>query len=297
MKNRIVLGVDIGGSHITAKLVDLQNKCVLDGSEVREGVNAKGTASEIIRSWCGVIEKAFESDNIVCKKIGIAMPGPFDYEQGIAWMKNQDKYEAFYGLNVKEMLANELGNSSDNIRFVNDAEAFLKGEVFIGAAKNVSRAVGITLGTGLGSARYADGIAEDANLWCSPFLDGIAEDYLSSRWFIHRYAELTGKSVSGVKDLALMPDNQSEKVFSEFADNLALFLRGVIAADDPQVIVLGGNISNAFPLFADDLLRNLKQKSHSPFVKKTLLGEQAALIGAASCWQQVPDVLEEAARA
>lgn len=285
MQNKIVLGVDIGGSHITAKLVDLESGVTIEGSEIRRLVNSNGTAEEIINNWCQVIEEAFNSKPVTDRRIGIAMPGPFDYENGIAWMQNQQKYDALYGLNVRDLLAQKLGILPGAIKFINDAESFLKGEVFSGAAKSCSSAIGFTLGTGFGSAYYQNGKVEDADLWCSPYKDGIAEDYLSTRWFIKRYYELSGNTIEGVKELAdLKNDNDATRVFIDFGRNMAMFLNGLITQRQPQVIVIGGNISRAFPLFLDSLVTTLNKGAKEPEIRKAILGEDASLVGAASCW-------------
>ncbi len=62
-------------------------------------------------------------------------------------------------------------------------------------------AIGITLGTGLGTATFQNGVAKDANLWCAPYLDGIAEDYISARGLINTYRKLSGTTVENVKQL------------------------------------------------------------------------------------------------
>ena len=285
MDDSMILGVDIGGSHITATLVNLNTGHLIKNSQVRAAVDARGEANDIISQWSDVISKAFAFHNVTVKRLGIAMPGPFDYDAGIAWMKNQDKYDSLYGLNVKALLSESLDIPKDSIRFLNDAESFLLGEVFSGAAKGTSRAVGLTLGTGLGSARFLNRGVEDANLWCSPFLDATAEDYLSTRWFVKRYFELSEIKVQGVKELAsLTNDDNALQTFLEFGNHLGLFLKPVILQDQPETIVLGGNISNAFPLFAASLNKALKDLPNVPAIKKSELGEDACLIGAASNW-------------
>jgi len=297
MSNSIVLGVDIGGSHITAKLVDLEKGLSINQSEVREAVKTKGTTEEIINTWCQVISRAFGSLE-GAKKIGIAMPGPFDYKKGISWMKDQDKYDALYGLNIRELIAKEISLSANDIKFINDAESFLKGEVFSGAAKDSCTAIGLTLGTGLGSAYYSDAQVKDADLWRSPFKDGIAEDYLSTRWFTRRYAEIKGSEISGVKELvSYSTDAAVAEIFNEFGTNLGLFLSEMTAKNKAEVIVIGGNIAQAFRLFQKNLLVSLGNGAEHAVVKRALLGEEASLIGAASCWQPVKQTVQTSARA
>jgi glucokinase len=289
-----VLGIDIGGSHITTGIIDLTTRSFMEGSEIRSQVNAQGSAEDILTRWCDTIKKAFHQFPGSFSKIGIAMPGPFDYEEGVCLIKGFNKYESLYGLNVREMLAMKLSIDGRNIRLRNDAEAFLQGEVFCGAAKGYKRAIGITLGTGLGSARSINGHTEDAELSETPFYDGIAEDYISTRWFIKRCRELTGQEVKDVKTIAHMAqgDESARKVFKEFSRNLALFLNDFIKADNPEVVVIGGNISNAYALFGNELKTNLKDLSDSISIKKAALGELAALIGGACLWEQVKTELQ-----
>jgi glucokinase len=48
-----------------------------------------------------------------------------------------------------------------------------------------------------------------------------------------------------------------------------------------EVIIIGGNISNAYPLFIDQVQKYLPADSHGTVIKQAILGEQAALLGAA----------------
>src|SRR6187551_2712087 len=132
MTNDIVVGIDIGGSHITAALVDLKAHAIVPGSLTRSSVDARGNAEQVIKEWTTAIVGRRTNKNGTSKKIGIAMPGPFDYEKGISLISGLDKYESLYNLNVKELLAAELGIASADIFMMNDASCFLKGEVFGG---------------------------------------------------------------------------------------------------------------------------------------------------------------------
>ena len=107
MPDHRVIGVDIGGSHVTAGIVDLKSRNVLKETVLREHVNSKGAADEIIKAWERVIAGLFSSHPEAEKKIGIAMPGPFNYEEGICLIKGVDKFESLFGLNVKEILAKD----------------------------------------------------------------------------------------------------------------------------------------------------------------------------------------------
>ncbi|TCD28530.1 ROK family protein [Pedobacter psychrodurus] len=282
MKN-IVMGVDIGGSHITALLIDIDKKEEIQGSWSRENLDSNASADRIIDAWAATIEKSIRSYQLFPARINIAMPGPMDYQKGICKIKGQGKYEALYGLNIKNMLAIRLGLSSSDINFVNDAASFLKGELFKGSLNNVSQAIGLTLGTGLGTAHTENGCVKDTDLWKMPFLKGVAEDYISTRWFIKRFHEMTGIKVMDVKDLV---DNHKgspyfNAVFLEFSVNLAKFLYKFIRIKMPLAVVIGGNIANAEEFFLENTRRFLASKMGYSFpVEKSLLGEKATLLGA-----------------
>lgn len=286
MKNTLVLGADIGGSHITTALIDLRTSRILPETMIRKPVNRHSSAAEIISVWCGALQETAGNHTLAKKRLGIAMPGPFDYEHGICQIKGQDKYEALYGLNIKDLLANGLGIDARDIRFQNDAGAFLRGEVFAGAAQGARHVIGLTLGTGLGTSRSHQGVAEDANLWCLPFRDSIAEDYLSTRWFVKRYETIAGQSVADVQALAerVDQDDQARIIFAEFGQTLGFFLTEFIRLDQPEVIVLGGNIAQAADLFLPETQKVLALQPTKVELKLAALGEEAALIGAASSW-------------
>ncbi|HYH14338.1 MAG TPA: ROK family protein [Flavisolibacter sp.] len=284
MCNSIVAGVDIGGSHITVALIDMEKGEVLKHTWKRSEVNAQSSASTIIDNWSKAIEESVAAHNSLPCRLGIAMPGPFNYEEGISLMQNQNKFDALYGLNVKQLLLDNLQVQIEQITMTNDAACYLKGEVYSGAAKGCNRALGITLGTGLGSARSINRVVEDANLWCSPFKEGIAEDYLSSRWFVNRYAELTGIVVKDVKTLVdkTATNPIAQQIVDEFGQNLGTFLLPYVVNDAVETVVLGGNIANAYPLFSQALKKVLLENGCTVEIKQTLLGENAILVGAAS---------------
>lgn len=289
MNNSIALGVDIGGSHIVAALIDVKTGVVLENTCVRNSVNSHGTLDEIIDVWKNVISEAFTKKTLTEKKIGIAMPGPFDYEQGISFIKGVDKYEALYGFNLKQFLAESLGVSMHNIIFTNDAACFLQGEVTYGAGKNLNSVIGITLGTGAGSACYFNGIVEEGTLWKLPFGNSTADDYLSTRWFIRRYYELTGRAIKDVKALSdLVPsDDFAVQVFKEFGSNLGKALYEFIKQKTPEAVVIGGNICNTWSLFIDETILTLKKQGISIALIKASLGENAALLGAVKSYNSI----------
>ena len=278
------IGIDIGGSHITVAIVDLEFRKIVNGSVRRKSVDRHGSAEEILSSWSEMINMTNQQSQSRINKIGFAMPGPFDYENGISYIKGLDKFDSLFGMNIREEIARRTGIEKENIVFKNDADAFLEGECFCGAASEFSKVVGITLGTGLGSCNYVNGEIENAGLHAMPYKDGIAEDYISTRWFEKTYMQYSGKVVNGVKTISdnYYQDEFAALVFNEFAGNLSQLLLYCVRTYEPEAIVLGGNISHSFPLFIEKVKQNLSGTIKAPCIAKAVLGEHAALIGAAS---------------
>lgn len=288
MTSEFVLAADVGGTHITAALIDITNRKIILPSLVRTHVDSNGDADQIIQAWsqCMMTAKGVVDVLQVC----LATPGPFDYDKGICLMKGQGKYDALYGLNVKDLLAVAIKIGVNQIFAKNDAACFLQGEVFAGCAtEGFEKVIGVTLGTGLGTAVYEKGSSHSADLWSFPFQDGIAEDYLSTRWFVQRYEQLTGNKISGVKQIAeeIKTNAIVQSIFKEFGKNLATFLNSFIEKEKAEAVVIGGNIANAFEFFKEEMEENVFNKYPSVQIKKSFLGEQASLFGAAGSWYSV----------
>ncbi|MXV16383.1 ROK family protein [Hufsiella ginkgonis] len=284
-----LLTADIGGSHITTGICSLHGSTVLKQSISRVEVLSNGSASHILRSWARCMEQSMVAADGPVIALGVAMPGPFDYENGVSLIKGLNKYEALYGMNIKSYFAGITGLPPERIRFRNDAEATIAGEVFAGAGRGFKNVLGITLGTGFGSAHLVNGQALDLNLGSERFRTGIADDHLSTRWFMKRYADLTGFSLQGVKELAeLAATNRiAKKLFYEFAANMSEFLTPVIQKLDPEVLLICGNIAKANRHFLLPLTHSL-----SPLeIRIAEMGEIAAMIGATGLFkaQEIAD--------
>lgn len=287
MNENIVLGADIGGSHITASLVDIQNRKIIATSICRKNVDSGAAAVSIVNEWKSVFVSCAGKKDLRQMKIGIAMPGPVDYDFGFCYIKDQNKYKSLYGLNLKELLGDSLGIEPSQIRMINDAAGFLSGEMFIGAGKGYKKVVGLTLGTGLGSALYDHGTVTDADLWHTPFREGKAEDYVSAPWLISAAGRLTGEHFSNVKQMAdqAAANETIQSIFIEFGKNLADFLIAFIQKEGPELVILGGNVSGAYHHFSNSMTDRMRQQKVQVPVRVAGIGEAAALVGAAALWE------------
>jgi len=274
-----ILTADIGGSHLTVAIFNIETNIIQ--STTRVEVMSNGSATAILTSWGDAFQQLLKQTDITISGLAVAMPGPFDYERGISYIRGLGKYEALYRMDVKAFLADVLKMDPQMIRFRNDAESTVAGEVLNGAGKDYQNVMGITLGTGFGSAYSKNKITKDINLGSEPYKETIADDYLSTRWFVKRYRELTGITLTGgVKELcAIAVQNEvARDIFKEFANNLSDFLAKPIEQIKPEALIICGNIGKASEFFLPYLSGNL----NSITIRLAQLGENAPLIGAAA---------------
>lgn len=295
MTNKYAIGVDIGGSHICCAAFDLIENKVLEHSFSECKIDNHASASVIFSIWEEIIRHAIENvgkENVV--GIGFAMPGPFDYENGIPLFTGENnKYENIYGLDVREALREMLHLSDEfPIRFINDAAAFAIGEVWHGKAVGSKKSLSITLGTGIGSAFIGkslpvfsgETVPKDGCVWHLPFESGIADDYFSTRGLVNRYIKKTGRPIENAKEIAIaaQTDDLAKDVFKEFGIDLAYFLKPWIEKFGVEKIVIGGNISRAAELFLPSMKNAMAKEGITLVTIETSeLKEHSSIIGSA----------------
>ena len=161
-KVELTLGVDIGGSHISAALARADDGQWLPDSYSTKWIDPTAEGGRIIDDWMEVIHRAMAFVNgDVLTGIGVAMPGPFDYENGISLIEGVNKYDKLFGINIKQAFLDRLEGiaicfEKDAIHFENDAACFGLGECLTGKAAGYKKVIAITLGTGFGAA-FVDG--------------------------------------------------------------------------------------------------------------------------------------------
>jgi glucokinase len=308
MIQNIAIGADIGGSHISCAAVDLEAGKVLRETFSERPVNNQAQATEIISVWASCLSEVLskiEAGKV--KGIGFAMPGPFDYVNGICLIRGVAKYENLYGFNIADAIVSSLDVSENfQARFMNDASSFAVGEAWAGKASDVKRSMSITLGTGFGSAFIKDRIpvvdgSEVPKLGCVyhlPFNGNIADESFSTRWFTGSYKKITGKDAAGVREIADLAasDKAALSLFNEFGSNLGIFLAPWINRFKAEVLVIGGNISFAYNLFGNVFEASLKKEKCNCKVEISDLKEDAALLGSAylfddTFWKSVQPAL------
>lgn len=298
------IGADVGGSHISACLFEHSDNVLITDSLVERKVNKNASREEILSEWADVIRNTQKTARQKIKGIGLAMPGPFDYYNGISLIKGVEKFESLYQVNIREALAEKCSLHPSEIRFINDASAFTIAETHIGEARNFNRCVGITLGTGFGACFSENGkpvltrndVPPGGFLFDKFYGDKIADEIFSTRGLINAYFDKTGIRCDSVLQLALKAekDPAALKTFIDFGQHLGTFLLPYLSTFHANVLVIGGNISRASHLFSESLHQQLD--GYHIYVSNH--GEKAAMIGAAKLldddyYKQIEQTLKE----
>jgi predicted NBD/HSP70 family sugar kinase len=279
------LGVDIGGSHVTASVIDTSAPGKQPLHLLRKSINSFDTAANIIEAISACIREILNDGNSGAE-IGIAFPGPFDYEKGVSAIRNVGgKFEKTFGIHIKQALKDATGFGDKLFRFSNDAHCFAVG-AYARAELTSKRTVFLTLGTGFGSAFMENGklithhpaLPEIGAFYNEPFLVSIADDYFATRWFHKAYRQAAGREIAGVQELAEMNSDVSNAIFNEFGANLGSFLNPWLQKFECDELVIGGNISKANVLFSSSLKQHAGKGVNIIFCEDT---EECILTGAA----------------
>ena len=317
------LAYDIGGSHISAALCE-QGTYTLHGltrAPLPDHESGTGhfSAASFVRLIHTLGETAASTAHIDKEHIAgacLAMPGPFDYENGISHM--QHKLQSLLNFDLKSALAARFHWQPAQLRFVNDAAAFTLGESGAGAGKGYARVLGLTLGTGIGAAfaidneiadsnpNNAEGVPPGGEMWNLPYNGATVEDFVSTRFLRHQFQQLTGleAEVSTIADTAkgdhpcpepplpptaphLDPNDpyaahcRARQAFQDFGRHLGLALNQHAAAFRPDIVVMGGGIARASALF---LPATRKALTFETKLAISALMDEAPLAGAGVHW-------------
>jgi len=158
--------------------------------------------------------------------------------------------------------------------------------VLYGAGRSHDRLIGITLGTGMGSAFIADGKAvhvgkgvfPGGELYPALYNGERADDLFSTRGLKSRL-EAAGLAWQDVKTAAEAAHTHggTREVFAQFGTDLGAFLTPHVQAFGAELVLVLGGISQAFDLFREQLNAALPIRA-----ARGTLGAQAALLGAAN---------------
>ncbi|MEU6673497.1 ROK family protein [Streptomyces sp. NPDC046925] len=289
--------LEIGGTHVTAALVDPPRGRV--SRRIRRPLDGRGDAERVLGA---IVRCAGELKAPAGQVWAVAVPGPFDHENGIARFRGVGKFDDLYGIDVRSVLIDGVWPRPADVVFVNDAHAFALGEWSRGAAVGHRRCVGVTLGTGVGSAFLADGAVRREGPGVPPggrvdllrWAGAPLEHFVSRRAILARYGArdgLRGGSRDGsrdgdrgvdVRDIAARARNGERwaaQVLDEALAALGTVLAPCVRDFGASAVVVGGAVALSWDLVGPALSTGFGDTPVRP--RRGTLGVDAALIGAA----------------
>jgi glucokinase len=292
------IGVDLGGTNLRAAAVDTAGRLLEKTSgrtELRLGRDA-------------VLDDMVESINDLKQKcgrnkllgVGIGVPGFIEIEKGfIVGSNNLPQFENFP---VRDAIEERLGTK---VILENDANAAAMGEKWIGAGRDVTDLVLLTLGTGIGGGIISHGrilhgfvgmagelghvtVYPNGNpCGCGNF--GCLEKHASAT-AIGAMARMLGLGVDitseGVYTLAKQGNERAMMVFKAMGTALGIALASLINTFNFPLYLLSGGVLPAWELFAPAMLSEVERRSYTfrstrTRIEQATLGNQAGLFGAA----------------
>ena len=313
------IGVDLGGTNIAVGLCD-ENLNILDKGSVPTGADRDGES--IIRDMAALAEKIIQRNNITTEDVeyvGIASPGTANSETGVVEYANN---LPFVNFPIAELFKKFL--PVKKVLIANDANAAALGEALVGAAKGAKHSLMITLGTGVGGGVILDGqifagglncggtelghtVISVGGRQCSCGRRGCFEAYCSATALTNlteeKIKELELKNIPSLLiDIAKRDNKVSARtafdamrggdrygraLVEDYIANLAAGVTNMINIFQPEIISIGGGVSNE----KDYLLKPLnsivdkEQYSRANAVKTKVvvakLGNDAGIVGAA----------------
>ena len=281
------LGVDLGGTKTEAVLLD-ENFNIIERKRIPTPQN---DYHQILNSISSLVLDI--SENVSDFSLGICTPGAISKKTGL--IKNSNT-QCLIGRSLKEDLENKLGKK---ISMENDANCFTMAESILGVAADYGLVFGVILGTGIGGGIVIDkklhsGRTNIGGEWghhtlhrngnsCHCGKTGCVETYISGPSLENQWIKLTGKSQSLPEILSNIDNEIGKKWKYEFLENFGYGLANVIDILDPDVIVLGGGLSNIDFLYTEGK-ESVYSKVFSDLVDtpilKNKLGDSAGVFGA-----------------
>ena len=286
------IGIDLGGTKIEGILTDENYQNI---TRKRIPTNQDDGYNSILRSIKNlVLELAQESNEKT--SIGICTPGALSLNSGL--IKNSNT-QCLIGQDLRNDLKNILHHE---VSIENDANCFALAEASLGAGKNSNLVFGIIMGTGVGGGIIIDGkihhgrtniagewghhcLHSDGNT-CYCGNKGCVETYISGPALEKTWLELSNLNQK-LPDILQSSNNPNFLNWKKmFLDNFGLALANVIDILDPDMIVLGGGLSNIDFLYDEG--KNLVYQNvfsdiiDTPIVKNQL-GDSAGVFGACLC--------------
>lgn len=308
MTGRLVIGVDLGGTNLRTALLD-HNGRILGKS--KEATHASQGRDKVVARLIENIKAIRDSGGNKGRgliAVGVGAPGVIHAEKGI--VVKSPNFPDWNKFPLRSELESALGIP---VVVENDANAAALGEQWLGAGRGVRSMLFITLGTGVGGGiildnriwHGADGMAGEVGhitlvpdgRKCGCGNTGCLETYASAPGIVKSYWEALGKSgedTTGkeitsqeIYQAARSGDRLSIHVMREMGRYLGMGIANLINIFNPEMIVIGGGVMEAWPLFIDYAREEIRRRAFEYPAERTkivqsALGDDAGVVGAAA---------------
>jgi len=279
----------LGGTKIEGILTDENYKTI---TRKRIPTNQEEGYNSILESIKNLILEFIQESNDKVS-IGVCTPGALSLSSGL--IKNSNT-QCLIGKDLQNDLKNILNY---DVSTENDANCFALAEAKLGAGKNSNLVFGVIMGTGVGGGIIIDekihhGRTNIAGEWghhclhpdgniCYCGNKGCVETYISGPALEKKWYNLTNQN-QPLPEIIKSSDNPNFLNWKKsFLDDFGLSLANVIDILDPDVIILGGGVSNIDFLYTEGK-NSIHEKVFSDIVDtpitKNKLGDSAGVFGA-----------------
>ncbi len=288
------IGIDLGGTKVEGIVTDENNKELFRKRypNGKEGgyENVLGVIERLYGELCGAIDNAPHT-------LGLGTPGSISKETNL--LKNSN-IECMNGKPFADDLKERLKH---NIEIENDANCFALAEAVIGAGKGKELVFGVIMGTGCGgglvvNGKVIRGLQENAGEWGHSTINydngpawrngpkGVVEAYISGTGAQERFTEKFGEKKDFAEIVKAYRDGDAtaKEFMDYFFEHYGISMGNLIKFLDPDVIVLGGGLSNVDELYNEGKEYVAKycfnHDLYTPIVKNEY-GDSAGVYGAA----------------
>ncbi|GAP42459.1 sugar kinase of the NBD/HSP70 family [Lentimicrobium saccharophilum] len=270
-----MLGFDIGGTNLRAGVIENGSVLSIYREPIGDQFDEQGTINQVIK----LISMAM-SPGII--SIGVGVPSVVDVKTGIVY--DTVNIPSWKEVPLKDILEKQFGIP---VLINNDANCFVLGEKYFGSGKNVSNLTGLILGTGVGAGLIMNNkLVPGHNCGAGEF--GMVS-YLEHDYEYYcgggNFELLYGNSAVEISRLAGAGNPEALRIWNTYGKHLAELIKLVLYTADPQSIVLGGSLSQAYPFFKESMLQSLQTFAFRNTLKNLSIHvselEYAGVLGAA----------------
>lgn len=254
LDHKPVLGIDLGGTKV--KVGRVQEGVLHQTNKLPVPVTDQ--EEEVIDAICNCIDALFDQN---ISAIGVGVPSIVDVEKGIVY--DVQNIPSWKEVHLKQILEDKY---KVPVHLNNDANCFAVGEKYFGKGQNHKDFVALIVGTGMAAGIIINNkLHVGANCGAGefgmlPYLDHYYEYYSSGQFF----KNIHNADGAIVYAKAQADDDEALAAYAEFGVHLGNAIIAILYTLDPDVIIMGGSVSQAYPYFKKTLWHQIRTMVYRP---------------------------------